>query len=269
MWGVGPSCGFFEVINKQHGGKMSNIQEVTNQADNAMLVEIVMDAFHRIIVHYGSWFAEVAHQVGMEKAMAVEDDVWRLSMANQLDRLGKTLNFPTEEGIPTVLKSLPRETLIALIEKLSINWLANDGIWFQAVENKFGMGDAKRCNDTCWTRYSPFEAERIKKLLDLPDNGGIPALKKALSMRMYSFINEQSIEEVNEQCIIFYMNNCRVQAARKRKGLADYPCKSGGMVEYVTFAQTIDPRITTECIGCPPDSHPDTWFCAWKFTLKA
>jgi hypothetical protein len=248
---------------------MSTIQEGTNQADSVMLVEIVMDAFHRIIVHYGAWFAEVAHQVGMEKAMAVEGDVWRLSMANQLDRLGKTLNFPTEEGIPTVLKSLPRETLIALIEKLSINWLANDGIWFQAVENKFGMGDAKRCNDTCWTRYSPFEAERIKKLLDLPDNGGIPALKKALSLRMYAFINEQSIEEVNEQCIIFYMNNCRVQAARKRKGLADYPCKSGGMVEYVTFAQTIDPRITTECIGCPPDSHPDTWFCAWKFTLKA
>ena len=119
------------------------------------------------------------------------------------------------------------------------------------------------------TRYSPFEAERIKKLLDLPDNGGIPALKKGLSLRMYAFINEQSIEQVNEQCIIFYMNNCRVQAARKRKGLADYPCKSAGMVEYLTFAQTIDPLITTECIGCPPDSHPDTWFCAWKFTMKA
>ena len=105
-----------------------------------------------------------------------------------------------------------------LIEKMSINWLANDGIWFQAVEKQFGMGDAKRCNDTCWTRFSPFEAARIKKLLDLPDDGGIPALKKALALRMYAFINEQSMEEVDDNCIIFYMNNCRVQAARKRKG---------------------------------------------------
>jgi len=72
---------------------------------------------------------------------------------------------------------------------------------------------------------------------------------------------------VDDHTIIFYMNNCRVQAARKRKGLPDYPCKSAGLVEYPCFAGTIDPRIRTECIGCPPDDHPDEWFCAWKFTL--
>ena len=54
----------------------------------------------------------------------------------------------------------------------------------------------------------------------------------------------------------------------QRKGLADYPCKSAGMVEYPFFARAIDPRITTECVGCPPDPHPQGWFCAWKFTLE-
>ena len=67
--------------------------------------------------------------------------------------------------------------------------------------------------------------------------------------------------------LIFYMNDCRVQAARKRKGLSDYPCKSAGLVEYPYFAAAIDRRIRTECVGCPPDEHPDEWFCAWKFTL--
>ena len=246
---------------------MSTDKEFFAQVDNEMLVRMVMDGFRRTIVHYGAWFAEVAHQVGLDKAMAVEDAVWQASVGNQVDRLGKTLNFPTENGIPAVLANLPKETLVDLIEKLSINWLANDGIWFQAVEQQFGMGDAKRCNDTCWTRFSPFEANRIKKLLDLPEQGGIPALKKALAYRMYAFINEQSVEEAGEHCIIFYMNNCRVQAARQRKGLPDYPCKSAGMVEYPTFASTIDSRIRTECVGCPPDPHPDKWFCAWKFTL--
>ena len=248
---------------------MNDEKETLDPTDNALQVQMVMDAFRRIIVHYGAWFAEVSHQVGLEKALMVEDDVWGASMGNQMDRLGKTLGFATENGIPTALKALPKETLTDLIEKLSINWLANDGIWFQAVEKRFGMGEAKRCNDTCWTRFSPFEAARIKSLLKLPDNGGIPALKAALALRMYAFINEQSIEQVSEDCIIFYMNNCRVQSARKRKGLADYPCKSAGMVEYPTFAQTIDSRIKTECIGCPPDAHPDNWFCAWKFTLEA
>ncbi len=108
----------------------------------------------------------------------------------------------------------------------------------------------------------------IKKLLGLPDNGGIPALKKALAFRMYALINDQSIEDVDDNCIIFRMNDCRVQAARKRKGLPDYPCKSAGVVEYPRFAETLDPRIRTECVGCPPDEHPDEWFCAWKFTLS-
>ncbi len=245
-----------------------DIKGAIADADDGQLVEMLMDAFRRIIVHYGAWFAEVEHQIGMENAVAVEKEVWDASVSNQINRLGKTLGFSVENGVPTALKRLPRESLIDLLEKVGVNWLANDGIWFQAVEKKFGMMDAKRCNDTCWTRFSPFEAARIKSMLNLPERGGIPALKKALGHRMYAFINKQSMEDVDENCVIFRMNDCRVQAARKRKGLPDYPCKSAGLVEYPYFAKTIDPRIRTECIGCPPDDHPDEWFCAWKFTLE-
>jgi hypothetical protein len=245
-----------------------DIKAAIAEADEEMLVKLVTDAFRRIIVHYGAWFAEVEHQIGMDNAVAVEKAVWDASISNQINRIGKVLGFSVEDGVPAALKSLPRETLIELLEKVGINWLANDGIWFQAVEKKFGMTDAKRCNDTCWTRFSPFEAARIKSLLSLPDHGGIPALKKALAYRMYAFINKQSMEDVGENSVIFRMNDCRVQAARQRKGLPDYPCKSAGLVEYPYFAKTIDPRIKTECIGCPPDDHPDDWFCAWKFTLE-
>ena len=237
------------------------------QVDSEQLPYFILDALRRIVVHYGQWFAQAEHQFGMEKALEIEQAVWPASFGNQITRLGKILGFPVEDGLPAFLKSLDRETAIDLLKNLAVNWLANDGIWFQAVENKLGMNDAKRCNDTCWSRYSPYEAVRIKELLDLPANGGLAALKKALAFRMYALINEQSIEEVDDHTFIFYMNNCRVQAARKRKGLPDYPCKSAGLVEYPCFAAAIDPRIKTECVGCPPDEHPDEWFCAWKFTL--
>ena len=248
---------------------MSSFRKEMEQANNELLINLVMDAFHRIIVHYGLWFAEVRHQLGMERAMVIEQEVWKSSVTNQMSRLGKELGFPVENGIPGILRTMSRETLIDLTEKIGINWLANDGIWFQSVENAYGMFDAKRCNDTCWSRFSPFEANRIKELLNLGNNSGIQGLKKALAFRIYALINEQSVEDTDENTIIFRMNNCRVQAARKRKGLDDYPCKSGGMTEYTTFAETIDSRISTECIGCPPDKHPDQWFCAWKFTLKS
>ncbi len=246
---------------------MTEFKKEIEQVDEEVLVKLIMDAFRRIIFHYGAWFAQVEHQLGLEKALEIEQSVWGPALENQMTRLGKTFGFPVEKGIPAFLKSLSKEKLIDLLEKLGINWLANDGLWFQAVEKKFGMNDAKRCNDTCWSRYSPFEAARIKELLGLPEKGGIPALKKALAFRMYALINRQSVEDVDDHCIIFRMNDCRVQSARKRKGLPDYPCKSAGLVEYPTFASTIDSRIRTECAGCPPDDHPDEWFCAWKFTL--
>lgn len=246
---------------------MNDSRKNIKQIDSQWLVQVIMDAFRRIVFHYGAWFAETAHQIGLNEAMALEENVWQATLSNQMSRLSKTLGFSEDNGIPTALQELPRETLEELLEKVSINWLANDGIWFQAVEKTHGMGDAKRCNDTAWTRFSPFEAARIKKMLGLPDRGGLPALKKALGLRLYAFINEQSIEEVDSGSFIFRMNNCRVQAARKRRGLPDYPCKTGGIVEYTTFARTIDSRIRTECIGCPPDEHPEAWYCAWKFSM--
>ena len=44
-------------------------------------------------------------------------------------------------------------------------------------------------------------------------------------------------------------------------------CKEVGLVEYTTFATTVDPRIETRCIACPPDQHPANWWCTWEFTL--
>jgi hypothetical protein len=64
------------------------------------------------------------------------------------------------------------------------------------------------------------------------------------------------------------MNDCRVQSARKRKGLPDFPCKPVGIAEYAYFAHTIDDRIRTEVICCPPDDHPEEYYCAWLFNLE-
>lgn len=231
------------------------------------LAKYIVNLFHRIVVHYAIWFAEVKHQVGMEKALAVLDEATTRGIQIQMARLAKTLGFELKDGLPAALVNLPRESMLALMDAVSANWLVNDGVWFQAVEFGHGMIDAKRCNDSAWAQFSPFEAWAIKKFLGLPERPGLEGLKKALGFRVYANINVQSIVDEGPESFVFQMNDCRVQSARKRKGLDDYPCKSGGMVEYTYFARSIDERITTECIGCPPDAHPDGWFCAWRFTL--
>ena len=80
--------------------------------------------------------------------------------------------------------------------------------------------------------------------------------------------HKQEIVAVSDRKFIFRMNDCRVQAARKRDGRPDFPCKPVGIVEYEGFARAIDPRIKTRCVACPPDEHPDTFYCAWEFELE-
>jgi hypothetical protein len=64
------------------------------------------------------------------------------------------------------------------------------------------------------------------------------------------------------------MKTCRVQDARRKKGLPDFPCKPVGLVEYAGFARTIDPRIKTACLSCPPDPKAEAHWCAWEFKIS-
>lgn len=165
------------------------------------------------------------------------------------------------------LESLTKEELLDYIEDLSKNWLAIDGTWFQAVEKEYGIEKAIELDVKQWERFTVIEAIRIMNRFKIPENGGITALIKALTFRVYANINKQEILEVSENKCVFRMNVCRVQSARKRIGLPDFPCKQVGIQEYSLFAKAIDPRIETKCIACPPDSHPDNYWCAWEFTL--
>ena len=166
------------------------------------------------------------------------------------------------------LESLSKEELIGYIEDISKNWLAMDGVWFQAVEKRYGMEKAIECDIDAWNVFTVVEAKRIMQRFHIPENGGIPALMKALKFRVYANINKQEIVEISENRCVFRMNDCRVQSARNRKGLPDFPCKRVGMPEYILFAKTIDPRIEVNCICCPPDDHPENYYCAWEFILK-
>jgi len=167
-------------------------------------------------------------------------------------------------------QDLSREELLELLADAAKNWLAHDGLWFLAVEEEYGLEAALELDRRAWEQFTVIEARRIMRRLGLEPGGrnGIPALVEALGFRLYAHINEQEVSEVGPERCVFKMRSCRVQEARRRKGLPDFPCKPVGEVEYAGFARTIDPRIKTRCLVCPPDEHPDDLWCAWEFVLE-
>lgn len=173
-----------------------------------------------------------------------------------------------DEGIQ-LLYSLSKEELVRIITDDAKNWLAHDGVWFQSLEKKFGMDVAVDIDTDAWRMFTVIEAKRIMERLGIKPGGGIAALVECLKHRFYARLNLQECIEVTSERAVFRMIDCRVQSARRRKGMADHPCKSVGIVEYSGFAATVDPRIRTRCLACPPDAHPEEFWCAWEFTLSA
>jgi len=168
----------------------------------------------------------------------------------------------------TPFDSMSREELLQALEMFAKNWLAHDGCWFLAAEQRFDIDTAIDLDTRAWAQFAAIEARRITTTFDVPANGGLAALEKALALRMYSVINAQHAEVCEDgRCLRFVMDVCRVQEARRRKGLADFPCKSVGIVEFSTFAKTVDPRIQTKCVHCPPEA-PEGKYCAWEFRLE-
>jgi hypothetical protein len=171
-----------------------------------------------------------------------------------------------DEGV-SLLYEFSKEELIKIIIDDAKNWLAHDGLWFQAIERQYGIEAAVDADREAWRYFTVIEAKRIMARLGIEPGGGIPALVECLKHRFYARINLQESIEVTDTRAVFRMLDCRVQSARKRKGMADHPCKSVGIVEYSEFARTVDPRIKTSCITCPPDPHPEHFWCAWEFYI--
>jgi hypothetical protein len=163
--------------------------------------------------------------------------------------------------------TMSREELLRALGDFAKNWLAHDGSWFLALEQRFGLDTAIALDADAWARFAPVEAGRIAKTYGLARDGGLETLARALSLRMYSVLNPQRIEwSADRRELRFTMDGCRVQEARRRKGLADFPCRPVGEVEFSSFARTIDARVVTRCLHCPPDA-PAHAFCSWAFTL--
>lgn len=165
-------------------------------------------------------------------------------------------------------KELTADTMYEMLQDFAKNWLAHDGLWFQAAEKQYGIAKAIELDTEAWASFTVIEAKRIMARHNIDAGSGLAGLKKALGFRLYAFLNVQEIRNETENSFDFVMVDCRVQSARHRKGMDLFPCKSVGIVEYTEFARTIDSRIKTEVIQCPPDKEAGTdFYCGWRFSI--
>ncbi len=246
----------------------SNIAEMdVSELPTEHLSSLAVIYMEQTFSHYGIWLSQAALELGSPSAAIIEHTVSKRYFPRIIDRLYPFILPPAPEKAKEFLSNLEREDLLLIIEALAKTWLTGDGLWFQTIENEFGMETAKKINDSSWSVFAPIEATRLKSFLNLAHEPGLIGLDAALKLRIYSCFNSHLSELDDDGALIFRMLACRVQSVRRQKGLEDYPCQSAGEAEYSGFASVIDPRIKTTCLMCPPQIVPDQGFCVWRFSI--
>lgn len=162
------------------------------------------------------------------------------------------------------LEALSKGQLLDFIRTLSKNWYTVDGLWFRAAEEEYGLDVALKLDYKMWESDGIIEAKRIKELLHL-SGGGPEGVVKAIHFMSWAPSTAYRSELISGG-VLWTCSYCPAQEARKRRGLGEHPCKPAGTSCFGGIAQVIDPTVTVRCVFCPPDPHPEEFWCQWEFT---
>jgi SAM-dependent methyltransferase len=250
---------------------LRELVRVVNPGGTIVLAEFSKEGFDLVArAHAMEGKVHPEGSVTMDWARGVLSGVGAEEVGLREGHLHRVAIFRTPSALeaPEGFASLGRRGLLTALRTFAANWLAHDGCWFLAAEEQLGTEAAIALDAGAWERFSAAEAKGIMAAFDIPEAGGLETLERVLKLRMYAFINTQRVEwSADRRRLRLFMEACRVQETRQRKGLPALPCKSVGEVQFTGLSRAIDPRIRVRCLYCPPDvsEHPA---CGWEFTLK-
>jgi SAM-dependent methyltransferase len=81
---------------------------------------------------------------------------------------------PAAVQAPPAFAALDRRGLFTALDVFAKNWLAHDGCWFLAAEERDGMETAIELDAASWRRFAAAEARRIMDAFSVPKGKGLP-----------------------------------------------------------------------------------------------
>jgi len=164
---------------------------------------------------------------------------------------------------------MTKAELQAYLDFLLRQYQIVDGIWFLAVEGKYGFDEALDLNQEVWGKINSLIAKDVRKRFHIKGRG-ISAIIEAWSYFPWSHIFEYEVKQTKDKAVLRILK-CPPQEARLRQEKEELPCRpreGHGKERWSNFAKAIDERVKVRCVRAPPDPHPSDIWCEWEFSLK-
>ncbi len=143
-----------------------------------------------------------------------------------------------------------------------------DGLWFTLVEEKYGIDAALEIDIEVWRKLCLAQAKRVLEYLTVKESSPVRQLIRVIELDpMLNIFKPEAIELTDKHAVLRF-TDCPPQKARLRDGRGEFPCKSVALAFLNSYIEVINPRIRMSCIACPPDKHPQEYWCQWQFDLQ-
>ena len=161
---------------------------------------------------------------------------------------------------------IPKEKLVEVCSR-SLNTI--DGLWFLAIEQKYGFDTALEMDIEVWRRFSLIHARRLVKNFAIKEDNPIQAIIKLFEVDPLSNLSKPEIVTLTDNKAVFRCTDCPAQVARLREGKGLFPGKQICLNMYRAYAEVIDPRIEVTCLASPPDVKAPPYWCEWQFEIPS
>ena len=159
---------------------------------------------------------------------------------------------------------IPMDTLI---ETCSRSLHTVDGLWFLAVEAKYGFDTAFELNAEVWRRCSLIHAKRILKNFDIKGDNPLQTLITLIHADPHLFVHRPEVATLTDTRAVVRCIECPIQVARIRDGRGVYPGEPTCTIFFQAYAGLIDPRIKVTCLACAPNPDSPEYWCEWEFEI--